>query len=594
MNIKTALAERILLLDGALGTYYNELYPEKGEAEIAGLKFPDEIFGIHAEYIRAGADLIRTNTFAVNHLLFPDRNKRDEALLSAVNTAKKASAEVRNVGILGSIGPIRQDADVDRYDIEEYSEIAEVLIGAGVDGILLETFSDMSEVKQIVSSIRTKHPDVFIMASYALNVSGYTNMGYSAQSLFNDCEYLDAVGLNCGIGSAHMERVLKSVELPQGIPVAVYPNAGYQLSLRGRRQNPDQASYFVEHLGRILKQGIRMVGGCCGTTPEHIRLLRKETDRIINDEAVDGSIPVQKKILNVSSAEGIKRSENRFYQKLQSGEKVFVVELDSPFKSNREGFEQMVKKIKDEADIITISDSPMAKPRADSGIMASIMHREHGVEVMPHICCRDKNIIGIRAELLALHMADIRNLLIITGDPVNKEDRQTISGVFDFNSVRLMNYIKQLNSDLLKDDPFIYGGALNYDGVGVQSIIERMKNKMNEGCSYFLTQPIYSNEDIERVKMLRETTGAKVICGIMPLVSYRNALFMKNEVHGINVPDEIMNLYDPEMTREEGESVALSMAVDLAKKLEDIADGYYLMTPLGRVDLIRRILTKIK
>ncbi len=594
MNIKTALAERILLLDGALGTYYNELYPEKGEAEISGLKFPDEIFGIHAEYIRAGADLIRTNTFAVNHLLFPDRNKRDEALLSAVNTAKKASAEVRNVGILGSIGPIRQDADVDRYDIEEYSEIAEVLIGAGVDGILLETFSDMSEVKQIVSSIRAKHPDVFIMASYALNVSGYTNMGYSAQSLFNDCEYLDAVGLNCGIGSAHMERVLKSVELPQGIPVAVYPNAGYQLSLRGRRQNPDQASYFVEHLGRILKQGIRMVGGCCGTTPEHIRLLRKETDRIINDEAVDGSIPVQKKILNVSSAEEIKRSENRFYQKLQSGEKVFVVELDSPFKSNREGFEQMVKKIKDEADIITISDSPMAKPRADSGIMASIMHREHGVEVMPHICCRDKNIIGIRAELLALHMADIRNLLIITGDPVNKEDRQTISGVFDFNSVRLMNYIKQLNSDLLKDDPFIYGGALNYDGVGVQSIIERMKNKMNEGCSYFLTQPIYSNEDIERVKMLRETTGAKVICGIMPLVSYRNALFMKNEVHGINVPDEIMNLYDPEMTREEGESVALSMAVDLAKKLEDIADGYYLMTPLGRVDLIRRILTKIK
>ena len=594
MNIKTALAERILLLDGALGTYYNELYPEKGEAEIAGLKFPDEIFGIHAEYIRAGADLIRTNTFAVNHLLFPDRNKRDEALLSAVNTAKKASAEVRNVGILGSIGPIRQDADVDRYDIEEYSEIAEVLIGAGVDGILLETFSDMSEVKQIVSSIRRKHADVFIMASYALNVSGYTNMGYSAQSLFNDCEYLDAVGLNCGIGSAHMERVLKSVELPQGIPVAVYPNAGYQLSLRGRRQNPDQASYFVEHLGRILKQGIRMVGGCCGTTPEHIRLLRKETDRIINDEAVDGSIPVQKKILNVSSAEGIKRSENRFYQKLQSGEKVFVVELDSPFKSNREGFEQMVKKIKDEADIITISDSPMAKPRADSGIMASIIHREHGVEVMPHICCRDKNIIGIRAELLALHMADIRNLLIITGDPVNKEDRQTISGVFDFNSVRLMNYIKQLNSDLLKDDPFIYGGALNYDGVGVQSIIERMKNKMNEGCSYFLTQPIYSNEDIERVKMLRETTGAKVICGIMPLVSYRNALFMKNEVHGINVPDEIMNLYDPEMTREEGESVALSMAVDLAKKLEDIADGYYLMTPLGRVDLIRRILTKIK
>ena len=594
MNIKTALAERILLLDGALGTYYNELYPEKGEAEIAGLKFLDEIFGIHAEYIRAGADLIRTNTFAVNHLLFPDRNKRDEALLSAVNTAKKASTEVRNVGILGSIGPIRQDADVDRYDIEEYSEIAEVLIGAGVDGILLETFSDMSEVKQIVSSIRAKHPDVFIMASYALNVSGYTNMGYSAQSLFNDCEYLDAVGLNCGIGSAHMERVLKSVELPQGIPVAVYPNAGYQLSLRGRRQNPDQASYFVEHLGRILRQGIRMVGGCCGTTPEHIRLLREETDRIINDEAVDGSIPVQKKILNVSSAEEIKRSENRFYQKLQSGEKVFVVELDSPFKSNREGFEQMVKKIKDEADIITISDSPMAKPRADSGIMASIMHREHGVEVMPHICCRDKNIIGIRAELLALHMADIRNLLIITGDPVNKEDRQTISGVFDFNSVRLMNYIKQLNSDLLKDDPFIYGGALNYDGVGVQSIIERMKNKMNEGCSYFLTQPIYSNEDIERVKMLRETTGAKVICGIMPLVSYRNALFMKNEVHGINVPDEIMNLYDPEMTREEGESVALSMAVDLAKKLEDIADGYYLMTPLGRVDLIRRILTKIK
>ena len=213
---------------------------------------------------------------------------------------------------------------------------------------------------------------------------------------------------------------------------------------------------------------------------------------------------------------------------------------------------------------------------------------------MPHVTCRDRNIIGLRGSLLGSYAAGIRHFLMITGDPVTSADRSQITPVFDYNSIRFMNMAKLLNDETFSEDRIIYGGALNYHGRNADAIARRMSLKMEQGCSFFLTQPVYGTEDIKRLAYLKEKTGAKIMAGIMPLVSYKNALFMANEMPGIHVPQEIVELYSPEMSREEAEEVAVRVSLDIADKMKETADGYYFMVPFNRVKLICRIIEQIR
>lgn len=242
--------------------------------------------------------------------------------------------------------------------------------------------------------------------------------------------------------------------------------------------------------------------------------------------------------------------------------------------------------------MLTFPDSPSGRTRADSILMAEKVARETGICVMPHICCRDKNAIAIRSQLLGAHINNIRNFLVITGDPIPSLVRNHVKSVFNFDSVGLMQIINDMNEEQFLNAPICFGGAVNQGRKNLDIEIKRMKKKMDAGCSFFLTQPVSTKESAERVRRIKQETGAKILCGIMPFVSLKNATFMKNEMTGIGVTDEVLARYHKDMTREEGENSGIRLAKEMIALTEDFADGYYFSFPFNRVHMLEKILNE--
>ena len=595
-ELKEALKTQIILMDGAMGTYYRKHYPEDGEPEFANKDYPKRIREIHKKYIQAGAKMLRTNTFAINHMLF-DRDKIPDYLIAAVSHAKEAVEESgKEVFISASIGPIRyQDEEEEEEVIEEYKMICDTLLEQGMRIFVLETLAEITMVKKIADYLEQTakekfKEEIFVLAQFSVNRMGYTKYGYSMQRLINELEgekALSAIGFNCGIGAAHMNRLVGELTFSTDCIFSIMPNAGYDQEIYGRQISMNNSAYYASMMKEMMEKGANIVGGCCGTSPKYIQLLAEILEQ--------DKKPRKKSFVQTEGEDILLRKKNPFIEKLNRGEKVFVVEIDSPFNQNAEKFLEAAYRLKEEeVDLVTISDSPMARPRAEAFEMGIYIANKTGIRVMPHVCCRDRNLIALRSAILGGHINGIRDMLIITGDPVARDDRNIISGVFDMNSIKLMDYVKNMNEEIFQTEPVYYGGALNYAGVNIEAIVTRMQKKMQAGCSYFLTQPVYSDEDICRVKELKERTGAKIILGIMPLVSYKNALFMKNEMPGIHVPDELIGRYQQDMTREEAENVAVEVSVEIGKKTSGFADGFYFMTPFNRVALINRIIHKLR
>lgn len=606
--LKDKIGRQIILMDGAMGTYFNRLHPEAGEAESVNVTHPEWIKEIHKKYIQAGAGMIRTNTFAVNHMLF-GKEEIKENLIAAVNNAEEAVEEVqmewktskttgrrRDIFIAGSIGPVRYSNEREEERVfEEYRFICDTLFEQGIRIYILETFADVETVIRIAKYLQkiaadSNHEEIFILAQFSVNRMGYTKYGYSMQRLVNELQkenVLDGFGFNCGIGVTHMNKLLDSLTFSKDCIVSVLPNAGYEHILRGRQLFIDNPVYYASVMEQVIAKGVNLIGGCCGTTPEYIRVLAACLEK--------QDTPFAKKIALLDNQDMPVGKPNPFIEKLNRGERVYVVEIDSPFNRKADKFLEAAYRLKENAvDLVTISDSPMARPRAEAFEMGIYIANKTGIRVMPHVCCRDRNLIALRSAILGGHINGIRDMLIITGDPVARDDRNIISSVYDMNSIKLMDYVKNMNQETFVEEPFYYGGALNYAGVNIDAIANRMKKKMEAGCSYFLTQPVYSDADIERVRELKKRTNAKIILGIMPLVSYKNALFMKNELPGIDVPEEIINCYHPDMERSEAEEVAAKISVEIGQKAMDFADGFYFMTPFNRVLLVNRIIDRLR
>lgn len=593
MNIINELKKRIILADGAMGTYYNSKYPAGCGVDEASLLAPERIIGIHEEYINAGADIIRTNTFAANRMTFKTRDEIKNAVRAACVCAKKAvenTGKIGEVEIFASIGPVRYVGETEEEQVlDEYYMVIDTFLECGIKSFAFETFAESKPVRAMAEYAKEKCSRAFTLGMFSFNPTGYTKFGCSMQNLvytLSSIASLDAFGFNCGLSSAHMAKHIKEIGFEKDCIFAVLPNAGYMVEDRGRLTYADDPQYFAEKIKPILGMGVNILGGCCGTTPEYTKELH---------ELLAGSTVTGKRIEKTEPPKE-KAQKSAFIQKLErDDEKAIIVELEAPFGSSAEKILAGAEVLHGgAADIITVSDSPMARSRADSVLMASYLKVKTGAEVMPHITCRDRNIIGLRSALLGAHINGIRDMLIITGDPIGIEDRKTITNVYDMNSVKLMEYVKRMNDEVFPEAPIYYGGALNYSGANPKAIAERMIRKMEAGCSYFLTQPIYSDEDIERVAWLKKETGAVIACGIMPLVSYKNAMYMKHEMPGINVPDDIIARYSPEQTREEAENTAIEISVETAEKLADIADGYYFMTPFNRVSMISKIIDAVK
>lgn len=616
MDFQKLFRSRCLVTDGAMGTYYREKYEEKtGAPELDNLAAPEKIEAIHREYIEAGADLIRTNSFSSNirtlcqETSVQTREEQLRAVYENVSSAcriacaaaekaadpSESTAEPEKgpgqVCIAGDIGPIPETGDSDEREeeiLEEYKTIAKAHLDSGIRLIWFETFSDFERILPVAEWIRSVS-DAFIMASFAVNMFGYTKTGMGMGELLKtakESSLIDGIGFNCGIGPSHLGKLLKRYDLGDMI-VSAIPNAGYAERIENRMVYRDNSAYFCRAMDEIAGLGINIIGGCCGTTPSYTRKLAAAGHRALARRSSDHPEERQES--------EIRYDNNLFIRRLYSGEKVVIAELDPPFDGNDRRMNEAAEVLRRAGvEMITFSDSPMGKMRASSVLSAVKIADRVQIDTMPHIACRDRNTIGIGSEILGAYMNGIRNFLFVTGDPVPSGDRGSITSVYDYHSVTLMNYVRHLNREYFSEDPIAYGGALNYGRANVDAEIRRMQKKCEAGASFFLTQPIYSDEDIERIRYIKSRIETKIICGIMPLVSYRNAMFMKNEITGIHVPDGIVAQYDQNMSREEAQAVGVKIAVKIAEKLRTAADGYYFMVPFNRAEMIAEILKKIK
>ena len=616
MEIKEYLKHNRLLTDGAMGTFFDEIEPENYIcSEEANLLNPDLILKIHHSYIEQGACLIRSNTFSANHRTFEQIQNRREELKQytfkefvtagyeiALKAGENAAKDGREIYVAADIGPIFEDSDSETEDIlSEYYELCDVFLERGARLFVLETFPDEQYVLKMAQYIRERAEDAFIIAQFSFVPTGYSRTGYHYKTVLRkaiESGDLNAVGLNCGIGAAHMEKFylsyLEEFGLPEHVYLTALPNCGYPQIVRGRAVYSDSVEYFGKKVMALADLGVNILGGCCGTTPEYIGKISCLIGNSSGDRVQLKPIP--KIVAGVThkkkeSETNSRKQQNLFREKLERGETVCAVELDPPFDAGTEKILQGAQQLKNSpVDVITIADSPLARSRADSLLMAAKIHQTSGMNVMPHLSCRDRNRIAVRSGMLGAYINDIRNYLIVTGDPVGRDERAFTKSVFDFNSIKMMKFLQGMNEEVFQEDPIFYGGALNQNGANPEKIAERMKKKMDAGCAFFLTQPVYSEDELERLSWLKNQTGARILIGIMPLVSYRNALFIKNEMPGIFVPDEILVQYSPDGTRKEWEETAIKISKQIMEAGMDVGAGYYFMTPFQRVSLIQEII----
>lgn len=593
MNIREYLKKSKLIADGSFGTYYSQKYKTVDIPEYANITASQRISEIHTEYINSGAKLIRTNTFASNtYSLDCAIEEVKENIKAAYKIAKEAVEQSgKEIFIAGNIGPVPAVFQPDFEAVEEeYYQIAKAFIDEGADILCFETFTQSEHIMPAIKRIK-EECNPFIIVQFCVNQYGYSEAGESAERLVSETAFskcVDAVGLNCGVGPAHMQQILSRINLNNNCFVTAMPNAGYPLLVRNRVKYADNPIYFASKVNDMALLGADIIGGCCGTTPDYIREVAKTVDLTPTVKSDETSAN------NENEKPVIKKSFFRNADGTIKDKKLIAVELAPPFGADDKKLLEAAHMLKGlGVDVLTFPDSPSGRTRIDSVLMAQKVKNVTGFEVMPHICCRDKNAIAVRSTFLGASINGINNFLIITGDPIPVMARQVVKSVFNFDSVGLMRIADEMNSEALKDSPLTYGGAINQSRRRIESEIKRVQKKMEAGAEFFLTQPVFTAEDAERLRRVKEETGARILCGIMPLVSRKNALFMKNEISGVNVTDEVIERYPENAGREDGENVGVELAKEMIAATRDFADGYYFSFPFNRTYLLKRIIEEL-
>lgn len=588
MTIRDYLKNRKLICDGAFGTYYAEI-GGNGLPEKANTENPSIVLKIHQDYIRAGARLIRTNTFATNtKALSCDKKTMSENINAAYELAVQATKIVEDtVYVAGDIGPLPDMRTLEEADVyEEYRFICDTFIKAGAQILIFETMRNLDVIDRVIEDVKKEHPGLFIIVQFCLNQHGYTETGMNAKRLLetvSQMESIEATGFNCGVGPGHLFQILAQLNLDIGKKIIALPNASYPKSMQDRLVFMENIDYFAGKTQDIAALGVDIMGGCCGTNPKYIAKIASTVQTEVN---MGNCVHMRS-----GKEEAHTKKENRFFSKKKKGEKIIAVELSPPPNADFEKIMDSANILKNSnVDVITFPDSPSGRTRADSILMAVKVANEVKITVMPHICCRDKNAIAMRSQLLGAHINGIKNLLVITGDPVPATVRQEIKSVFNFESVGVMRTIQEMNQEQFAEDKMIYGGALNHNRPNIEVEIDRMHKKIDAGAQFFMTQPLFTKTEVEKLRDIKSRVDCRIICGVMPLISKKNAIFMKNEMAGIDIPDEIIAQFKEDMTREEGEAVGVSIVRNVMKLTNDFVDGYYFSIPFNRVYLLEKML----
>ena len=587
-DIRELLQTRPLLFDGAMGTYYKAA--PGVECEQANLTDPAGVLAVHREYLAAGADAVKTNTFSLPRLAAAHTPGWEQLAQAGWQLAVQA-AEETGAAVFADLGPAPDTEAVPAGQV--YTAVAKQFTALGARNFLFETLSSDAGLLDAVGTIKAEVPDAFVLVSFAVLPDGYTREGMYCKDLarrMQESGIVDAVGLNCVSAPGAMRTLAK--QLGGTLPLSVMPNAGYPVVTRTQVKYQGRPEYFARELGRLAAEGtVQILGGCCGTTPAHIAALRAELD----------SLPVVKKTSPTEEFSTVKEqtveNEDAFLRKLNAGEKVIAIELDSPRNADLTGYLEGAKKLQAAgADLLTIADCPIAQARMDSSLVACRVHRELGLCTLPHMTCRDRNLNATKALLLGLYAEGVREVLAITGDPIPTAERDEVKNVYQFNSRKLAQYIVSLAGEGREmPGPMTVFGALNLNARNFDVELRRAKEKLENGMSGFLTQPVLSAQAVENLKKSRETLGAdaKILAGIMPVVSQRNAIFMENEINGIHVEDWIIEKFAG-LDRAQGEELGLAISLEMAKAALPYADGFYLMTPFNRVALMERLIGRLK
>ena len=597
-------SEHVYVFDGAVGTrlYDKGVYINRSYDEL-NLTAPDLVREVHEEYVRAGAEIIETNTFgATRHKLQPYglEGKVREINRAAVRIAREAAGD--KAFVAGAIGPL--GLRIEPFGPTSFDEAKEMfqeqvkgLIEGGVDLFIIETFSELPVIEQAIRAVR-EVSDLPIVAQMTIQTDLKTTFGTSPEVFTKKLDELDVevIGLNCGMGPTH---VLHALEIMRGLttkPLSAQPNAGLPRDVQGRQFYMGSPDYMAEFSRRFVQAGAKFVGGCCGTTPTHIKLIAEAIRSVSPRQAISEARKESARVVEVTPADlKVVPAEERsnWARRIAKGEFVTSVEVLPPKGCDAEKTLDSIRLLK-EAGVngVNIPDGPRAQTRMSAQATAVLVEREVGIEAVLHYCCRDRNLLGMMSDLLGAAALGLHNLLLITGDPPKMGPYPDATAVFDIDAIGLTNMVNKLNhgvdignNPIGKPTAFSIGVGVNPGAVNLDEEIRRFEWKVEAGAEYAITQPVFDTEQLLRFLDKISHVRIPIVAGIWPLISYRNAEFMHNEVPGVNVTPEILERMRvaSDKSKEHGREEGIAIARESLLEVKGVIQGVQVSAPFGNV-----------
>lgn len=597
-------SDGVFVFDGAVGTrlYDKGVYINRSYDEL-NLNSPDLVREVHAEYVKAGADVIETNSFgATRHKLqqYGLESRLREINIAAARLAREAAGD--KAFVAGAIGPLGLRIEpFGPTSFEEaralFREQAEALLEGGVDLFILETFSELSVIEQAILAVK-EICDLPIVAQMTIQDHGKTSFGTAPETFTAELERLgvDVIGLNCGMGPTHVLSALEKMRAVTSLPLSAQPNAGLPRDVQGRQFYMGSPEYMATFAKRFVQAGANFVGGCCGTTPTHIKLIadaiRSISPRQLHQSAAVKHVSVTElKPEDVSVVSPEERS--RWSAKIARGEFVTSVEVLPPKGCDAQATLDSIRLLKEAGvDAVNIPDGPRAQTRMSAQATAVLVEREIGIEAVLHYCCRDRNLLGMMSDLLGAAALDLHNLLLITGDPPKMGPYPDATAVFDIDAIGLTNMVNKLNHGLdIGNNPigkptaFSIGVGVNPGAVNIDEEIRRFEWKVEAGAEYAITQPVFDTEQLRSFIDRIAHVKIPIVAGIWPLVSFRNAEFLHNEVPGVNVTPEILDRMRvaSEKGKDEAREEGIKIARESLLEVRDVIAGVQVSAPFGNV-----------
>jgi homocysteine S-methyltransferase len=597
------LDKRVLVCDGAMGTmlYARGIFLNRSFDEL-NLTQPDLVAEVHKEYARAGADVIETNTFGANRVKLGAFGLADRVHAINLQGAKIARHGARDQGyVAGSIGPLGIRIEpwgktgVDEAE-EYFREQVRALCEGGVDLFVLETFRDVNEIGAAIKAVRSVC-SLPIVAQMTTEEDGNSLDGVAPETFVPDLERLgaDVVGLNCSVGPAAMLETVERMARVAHVKLAAQPNAGKPREIEGRNLYLCSPDYMASYARRFINAGVRLVGGCCGTTPDHIRAIKAAVRSMAPaaPRPKAGASPAAVDAPAVAVAVVPRAAKSRMANTLARGGFIVSVELTPPRGFDTETMIDHARRLKIRGvDLVNIPDSPRASARMSALAGAILVQQQAGVETILHYACRDRNLMAMQSDLLGAHAMGVRNVLLVTGDPPKIGDYPDATAVNDVDSIGLANLVSSLNAGVdIGGQPigrataFHIGVAVNPGALNLEEELRRFAYKVEAGAEFAITQPVFDPQEFRAFVARIRAHAIPVIAGVMPLENARHAEFMANEVPGIRVPDTVVE----RMRRADGEGRALdeglAIAREIAADIRPIVQGIQISTAPKALDM---------